>query len=112
MDPADVSLDEVNDSKLVEMVEEDGFDLAPIRGWFMGVLPLLDAETEIARLTEGNEALSESWRFRTYTCLARAEKARQRGHHDEMISHRKILKTEAPEWACRLPSSVRRPAQP
>ena len=97
VDPTDVSLDEVNDSELVEIVKEDGIDPAPIRGWLMGVLPLLDAETEIARLTEGNEALAGSKRFRTYTCLARAEKARQRGHHDEMVSHRKILKTEAPE---------------
>lgn len=89
--PFEVSLEDLRDKELLEIVEDEGPEMAPIYGWLRGVLPLVDVETKLFGGLKKGKVL------KVYTHLRIAEDARKNGNHKGMVAHRKMLKEEAPE---------------
>ena len=88
--PLEVMLEEIEDKELVEAIADEEAYSAAIWGWLRGVLPLVDAEEGPPLDRKHEEAL------RVYQTLRRAEKARARGAHEEMVERRRLLKELAP----------------
>jgi len=68
------------------IIMEQGLALAPIYGYFAGILPLVEPETE-----------TQTFEARACEYLRQAELARTQGHHQSMIAARRALKGHAPE---------------
>lgn len=86
--PYEVSLEDLRDKELLELIEDEGVDMAPVYGWLRGILPLVEVETKPSQEVKQHKAL------RIYGLLNIAEKARQKGYHEKMVSHRRMLKEE------------------
>lgn len=71
---------------LQTVITEQGPALAPIYGYFAGLLPLVELEAE----TQTDAA-------RACEYLRQAELARTQGHHQSMVTARRALKEHAPE---------------
>lgn len=72
--------------QLRELIRLRGAGLAPVYGYFQGLLPLVDLAGE-----------GESENRRTYALIQRAERARHRRDHAANISARGALQKSAPE---------------
>lgn len=85
--PREVSVAAICNHRLVEVIQEHGPALAPVYGFFEGILPLVapPATTPVTR------------EVRTYELLRQAENARRLGSHNEMVAARRSLKKYAPE---------------
>jgi len=95
--PADLSLEEIKDMEVSDLVAAEGREMAPVRGWLEGLFPLLDVEADAELETiAGNVPTGRKGRL-AYTLLSLAEKARRIRQHEEMVSYRKRLKSEAPD---------------
>ncbi|MCF8056203.1 MAG: tetratricopeptide repeat protein [Desulfocapsa sp.] len=68
------------------IIMEQGLALAPIYGYFAGILPLVELDTEAQT-------------FEAWACeyLRQAELARTQGQHQSMVTARRSLKEHAPE---------------
>lgn len=88
--PSEVKLEEIEDKELVEAIAGEEVYSAAIWGWLRGVLPLVDVEEGPPHDRKHEEAL------RIYQTVRRAEKARARGAHEEMVERRRLLKELAP----------------
>lgn len=86
LDPDRMAAYTVCNPRLADIITEYGTSLAPVYGFLQGVLPLV--EQEIATATEAT---------RIYASLRRAERARHRQDHANMIAARKDLQVQAPE---------------
>jgi tetratricopeptide (TPR) repeat protein len=95
--PNEVSIDDIRDKRLAEMVQESGCYMALIRGWMEGILPLVDIEGKFDKWSADNQALRKREGLSAYILLNEAEKARRNADHEKMVSYRKELKVEAPE---------------
>lgn len=71
---------------LQAIILEQGQALAPIYGYFAGILPLVELETE-----------AQTYAARACEYLRQAELARTQGHHQSMVAARRALKDHAPE---------------
>ncbi len=71
----------ISHKALTDIINEYGPSLAPIYGFFQGLLPLVEHNT-----------LSDTKVTRIYQALRRAEQSRRKGDHFEMIAARKVLK--------------------
>jgi len=76
----------LRNQRLAAVIAEHGAALAPVYGFFRGVLPLVEQEIE-----------SETEGARIYDLLRWAERTRHRRDHSAMMSARKDLQALAPE---------------
>ncbi len=90
MAPSNVQLEEIADTELVEAIAEEDVYSAAIWAWLRGVLPLVDVERKSVHDRKHEEALL------VYQTVRRAEKARAKGAHEEMVDQRRLLKGMAP----------------
>ncbi len=98
---------EVKDAELTALIREVGASYAPIHGWLRGLLPLLEAPENAAAAAADDDdddaaaaaAAADDLRIacRIHGIVNRAEKARQKGDHREMVEQRLLLKNIAPE---------------
>lgn len=95
--PEEVNAETILAPGLRAIITEQGPALAPIYGYFAGLLPLVEPETE----TQTDAA-------RACEYLRQAELARTQGHHQSMVAARRALKGHAPgiladylEWLAR-----------
>jgi len=84
--PDDVAAETIPVPGLQTVITEQGPALAPIYGYFAGLLPLVELETE-----------AQADAARTCEYLRQAELARTQGHHQSMVAARRALKVHAPE---------------
>jgi hypothetical protein len=84
--PQDVAVEAMRNRPLAAIIEEHGPALAPIHGFFQGLLPLVAQEKKpVSR--EG----------RVYKLLCQAEQARRFGNHPGMVTARRELKNLSSE---------------
>jgi tetratricopeptide (TPR) repeat protein len=86
--PRDVSIADVKDAQLLDVIAQWGLEMAPVYGWLQGVLPLLDPD----QVSCDNEQVADAYR-RLYL----AEQARQSGSQDAVIEQRKLLRKAFPD---------------
>ena len=84
--PHEVSVAELCNRGLADLIKEHGPAITPVYGFLEGVLPLVEQEAPPVTL----EA-------RSYEFLQQAEHARRLGKHNEMVAARRGLKNLAPE---------------
>jgi len=84
--PHDVEAETIPVPHLEAIITEHGPALAPVYGFFAGILPLV----ELPCSPVGTEARACEW-------LRQAELARSLGHHQSMVVARRALKDMAPE---------------
>ncbi|HBH29023.1 MAG: tetratricopeptide repeat protein [Desulfofustis sp. PB-SRB1] len=82
LDPAACENRKISNYPLMEIITEYGADQAPIYGFFKGVLPLVKLPGRLLPDTSANML---------YETMRKAEQARRRRAHQQMISHRKEL---------------------
>lgn len=87
---SEVKLEEIEDKELVEVIADEDVYSAAIWGWLRGMLPLVDVEEGPPHDRKHAEAL------RVYQAVRRAERARAKGAHEEMVAQRRLLKELAP----------------
>ncbi len=80
LDPERMAGHAIRNPRLVNVIGEHGAPLAPIYGYFQGVLPLVDQEA-----ANGDGACS------AYVLLREAERARHRRDHGAMVAARSAL---------------------
>lgn len=84
--PDEVDAETIPVPGLRAIITEQGPALAPIYGYFSGILPLVEPETE-----------AQTFEARACEYLRQAELARTQGHHQSMVAARRALKGHAPE---------------
>lgn len=84
--PDEVSAQTIPVPGLQAVITEHGPALAPIYGYFAGLLPLVEPQTE-----------AQTFKARACEHLRQAELARTQGHHQSMLTARRALKEHAPE---------------
>lgn len=89
--PRDVPSDELEDAELRGIIKECGACLAPVYGWLRGALPLSERSDIQATDEEHAKALA------IYGAVLRAESARKKRDHQDMVDKRRALKEIAPE---------------
>ena len=87
---SEVRPEEIEDEELVKAIADEEVYSAAIWGWLRGVLPLVEVE-EAPRLDQKHEEA-----LRAYQTVRRAERARAKGAHDEMVEQRRLLRELAP----------------
>jgi tetratricopeptide (TPR) repeat protein len=89
MSPRDVSIADLKDARLLDVISHYGVEMAPVSGWIRGVLPLLNPD----QLAFGNEQVADAYR-RLYA----AEQARLSGNQDAAIEQRRQLSEAFPNF--------------
>lgn len=84
--PDEVDVSAIRNRRLAEVVREHGHELAPIYGYFQGILPLVSLQTKLS-----------SPEARAYNLLRQAEQAMRLGNHDKMVTARRDLKQLHPK---------------
>jgi tetratricopeptide (TPR) repeat protein len=84
--PGELAAETIPVPGLREIFMEQDPALAPIYGYFAGILPLVELERE-----------PKTFEARACEYLRQAELARTQGHHPSMLSARRALKDHAPE---------------
>ncbi len=87
---SEVKLEEIEDEELVKAIADEEVYSAAIWGWLRGVLPLVEVEEAPGLDRKHEEAL------RVYQTVRRAERARAKGAHEEMVEQRRLLRELAP----------------
>ncbi len=85
--PDDFPIDELQDSKLADIVERFGIEMAPVYGWIARILPFAEDAWD----------LPESRALGILRLIKKAENSRNRITHDQMIAYRKELMEKEPE---------------
>lgn len=88
MSPRDVSIADLKDPRLLDVISENGVEMAPVYGWLLGVLPLLDPD----QIACGNKQVADAYRR-----LNRAEQTRLSGDQDAAIEQRRRLREVYPD---------------
>ncbi len=88
--PWEVELEAIDDKEMVEAVADGDIYSAAVRGWLRHVLPLVDVERGSPHDGKHAEALL------VYQTVRRAETARAKAAHDEMVEQRRLLRELAP----------------
>jgi tetratricopeptide (TPR) repeat protein len=88
MSPRDVSIADMRDARLLDVISHHGVEMAPVHGWLKGVLPLLDPD----QVSIGSKQVEDAYRR-----LYEAEQARQSGDQDAVIEQRKQLREAFPD---------------
>ncbi len=86
LEPGGIAERTISNQPLAAIINEYGTPLAPIYGYFAGILPLVPCRHRM-------ESQTTVW----YDLLRQIELARQAGRHQEMIASRRSLKQQAPE---------------
>lgn len=86
--PKDVSIADLRDTKLLDVISHHGVEMAPVYGWLQGVLPLLDPD----QLSCGNEKVADAYRR-----LYEVEQARLSGDQDAAVEQRQHLREAIPD---------------
>ncbi len=98
--PWEVELGEIEDKELVGALAHEDVYSAAIRGWLRRVLPLVDVQVKSPHDSRHAGALL------VYQTVRRAERARARGAHEEMVAERRLLRQADPtvfqEYMARL----------
>jgi tetratricopeptide (TPR) repeat protein len=84
----DLSLDDLRDRQLLDIIAHHGLSLAPVHGWLNGVLPLLDPD----ELTINDTQIAAVYRH-----FYAAEQARKAGDIDAAVRYRQLLQQVSPE---------------
>jgi hypothetical protein len=98
--PGEVEREEVADKELREAISDEDNYSAAVYGWLRRVLPFIEVDVESSHDRRHEESLV------VYRTLGRAERARAKGAHEEMVEQRRLLKQLAPavfrEYMARL----------
>jgi tetratricopeptide (TPR) repeat protein len=84
----DVSIADLRDPRLLDVISHYGLEMAPVYGWLKGVLPLLDP----GQVSFGNEQVADAYR-----CLFAADQARLSGDQDAVVERRQLLRESFPD---------------
>ena len=85
LSPSGISGRKVSFSRLSRIIQDYGAALAPIYGYFEGILPLVETD-----------CVTDSPECKTYAVLRRVELTRHSGDHNSMVAARKEMKIMAP----------------
>ena len=88
--PWEVELDELDDKELLGAIADEDIYSAAVCGWLRRVLPFVEVEVGSPHDRKHEESLL------IYRTAGRAERARARGAHEEMVEQRRLLKHLAP----------------
>jgi len=89
--PHEVSLKEIKNDELLEIIEDSGIYMTPVYGWLRNILPLRDIKVKKTYNKEHERCL------KIYQVIRKAENVRKDGNNEKVIEQRKLLKQIAPE---------------